>query len=75
MLFAFLATEYITVVQPPFVFSPLSFRKGALTQTNRKSSLCLSYLEEQLTKLKLEARDNGQVKNKQREAAVGYEGE
>lgn len=36
-----------------------SGKKGALTQTNRKSSLCLSYLEEQLAKMKLDTGDNG----------------
>lgn len=41
--------------------SSQSFRKGALTQTNRKSSLCLSYLEEQLAKSKSETE---QVKKK-----------
>lgn len=46
---------------PSFVSSAQSFRKGALTQTNRKSSLCLSYLEEQLAKSKSETE---QVKKK-----------
>lgn len=44
-----------TLEQEFFVFSIM---REAVTQTNRKSSLCLSYLEEQLVKLKLEAEKN-----------------
>lgn len=61
-------TEYITTAA--FVSHALSFRKGALTQTNRKSSLCLSYLEKQLVKLKWIG-----WKNKPWECCVELQGE
>lgn len=40
--------------------------RGALNQTNRKSSLCLSCLEEQLVKLELVTLNNAQGRNKGR---------
>ena len=41
--------------------------ESALTQTNRKSSLCLSELEEQLARvLELDTRDDGQVEQKRK---------